>query len=66
MNPLRFIGALVTLSGLSFYIRHLFNQGGRSDFFLAIAGASIALTGVWLLLWSVPRDQQNKPPRKCA
>jgi hypothetical protein len=66
MNPLRSIGALVALSGLSFYVRHLPNQAGPSDFFWTIAGASVGLAGVWLFLWPAPRAQHRQPPKKCV
>ena len=56
---MRFIGAVFTLSGLSFYTRHLLNQGAAPHFFWAITGAIIVLLGVWFLLWPVPRHQRR-------
>jgi hypothetical protein len=66
MHTLKPIGVAVTLSGLWFYTRHLFNQGGPSDFFSTIAGASIALAGVWLLLWPASTNRKKRPHKKCA
>jgi hypothetical protein len=66
MNTLKLIGGVVTLSGLWFYSRHLFNQGAPSDFFSTIAGASIALAGIWLLLWPVSTNRKKRQQKKCA
>lgn len=57
-NLMRLVGAALTLSGLSFYTRHLLNHGGAPHFFWMITGAVIALLGVWFLFWPSARDQQ--------
>lgn len=56
---MRFIGAALTLSGLSVYAQNLFLNYGGPHFFWTTAGAIIALFGFWLLLESAPKDQRH-------
>ncbi len=46
----RIIGAILFISGISFYGWHLMKKGSEPHIFWALVGGAIILVGLWLIL----------------
>ena len=55
---MKFIGVILIMFGLPFYTWHLLGPDSSPHFFRTIAGAVVALLGLWLVLWP-PQDASS-------
>lgn len=56
---MKFIGVILIMFGLPFYTWHLLGPGNPPDFFRTLAGAVVALLGLWFVLWPAPEGENS-------